>query len=49
MLQVAGERVAEHRWDNVELDLVPDLRVRELAFGAGYLAVGHTPGDRPLM
>jgi hypothetical protein len=24
--------------------LVPDLRVRELAFGAGYLAVGHTPG-----
>jgi ubiquinone/menaquinone biosynthesis C-methylase UbiE len=24
--------------------LVPDLRVREVAFGAGYLAVGHTPG-----
>ena len=23
---------------------VPDLHVRELAFGAGYLAVGHTPG-----
>ena len=23
---------------------VPDLRVHELAFGAGYLAVGHTPG-----
>jgi ubiquinone/menaquinone biosynthesis C-methylase UbiE len=22
---------------------LPDLRVRELAFGAGYLAVGHTP------
>ncbi len=22
---------------------VPDLHVRELAFGAGYLAVGHTP------
>jgi SAM-dependent methyltransferase len=24
-------------------DIVPDLRIRELAFGAGYLAVGHTP------
>ncbi len=23
--------------------LVPDLTVRELAFGAGYLALGHTP------
>jgi ubiquinone/menaquinone biosynthesis C-methylase UbiE len=23
---------------------VPDLHVRELAFGAGYLALGHTPG-----
>jgi hypothetical protein len=22
---------------------VPDLRVHELAFGAGYLALGHTP------
>ena len=22
---------------------VPDLRVQELAYGAGYLAVGHTP------
>ena len=30
-------------------ELVPDLQVRELAFGAGYLAVGRTPGDRPLM
>ncbi len=26
-------------------DFLPDLRVRELAFGAGYLAVGHTPTD----
>jgi SAM-dependent methyltransferase len=24
-------------------ELVPDLRVRELAFGAGYIALGHTP------
>jgi SAM-dependent methyltransferase len=24
-------------------ELVPDLTVRELAFGAGYIAVGHTP------
>jgi trans-aconitate methyltransferase len=24
-------------------EVAPDLRVRELAFGAGYLAIGHTP------
>jgi demethylmenaquinone methyltransferase/2-methoxy-6-polyprenyl-1,4-benzoquinol methylase len=27
---------------------VPDLQVRELAFTAGYLAVGHTPGVRQM-
>jgi len=27
---------------------VPDLQVRELACTAGYLAVGHTPGVRPM-
>ena len=25
-------------------EFVPDLHVRELAFGAGYIALGHTPG-----
>ena len=24
-------------------EVVPDLRIRELACGAGYIAVGHTP------
>jgi hypothetical protein len=24
-------------------EFVPDLHVRELAFGAGYIALGHTP------
>jgi len=27
---------------------VPDLQVRQLAFTAGYLAVGHTPGVRQM-
>jgi hypothetical protein len=27
---------------------VPDLQVRELAFTAGYLAVGYTPGVRQM-
>jgi hypothetical protein len=27
-------------------EVAPDLRVRELAFGAGYLALGHTPQHR---
>ena len=27
--------------------LVPDLHVQELAFGAGYLALGHTPSHCP--
>ena len=26
-------------------ELVPDLHVRELAFGAGYIALGHTPSQ----
>lgn len=28
-------------------ELAPDLRVRELALGAGYLALGHAPDRRP--
>jgi hypothetical protein len=26
-------------------EFVPDLHVRELAFGAGYIALGHTPSQ----
>ncbi len=28
-------------------EFVPDLRVRELACGSGYLALGRTPGNWP--